>query len=321
MSSSDHIEQAAATIDEAIRQALDLLGAEEDDVTIEILTTPRSGVLGLGSRQARVRVTRRSPTAAREAPTPSPALTQPSRPRPAAEGAQSTSQSQVPRPSRRGDRATSDRESRREVQPLAEGQTGAAAADSRPNVDRVAQTREAIDVLGRVLELMGEKCEVVPGPDRDPESLELEIRGDGSGILIGRHGQTLDALEYIVNRALARRLKDAINVTLDTEAYRARRRQQIHRMALSMGERAKREHAAVKLDPMAPRERRIVHLALKDDPLITTRSSGEGYIRAIEIVPVGPAARKQPASPQRERGREGAVGEQGGFKHGQKKII
>src|SRR3984885_6226663 len=132
---------------------------------------------------------------------------------------------------------------------------------------------------------MGEKSEIRRG-EGDHESLELEIKGDGSGILIGRHGQTLDALEYLLNRIVARRIKDAMPILLDTESYRARRRQQLHRMALSMGERAKREHEAMKLDPMPPWDRRIVHLALKDDPMITTRSAGDGFLRTVEIVPV-----------------------------------
>ncbi len=194
--------------------------------------------------------------------------------------------------------------------------------DNRPNLDRAAQTREAIEALTRILDLMGERCVVAEG-DQDPENIELEIKGDGSGILIGRHGQTLDALEYIINRILARRVKEALNVALDTESYRARRRQQIHRMALSMGEQAKREHETVHLEPMPPRERRIVHLALKDDPLITTRSAGEGYLRTIEIVPVGGGAPREGHSRDRNRehNREPAIGEQGGFKHGQKRII
>ena len=123
---------------------------------------------------------------------------------------------------------------------------------------------------------MGEKTRGARSIEVDAETVELEIKGDGSGILIGRHGQTLDALEYIVNRILARRIKDAAPISLETEAYRARRRQQLHRMALSMGEKAKREHKPVRLEPMAPRDRRVVHLALKEDPMITTRSAGEG---------------------------------------------
>ena len=186
---------------------------------------------------------------------------------------------------------------------------------------------------------MGEQTEVRQ-IEVDAETVELEIKGDGSGILIGRHGQTLDALEYLVNRILARRIKDPAPISLETESYRARRRQQLHRMALSMGEKAKREHKPVRLEPMPARDRRVVHLALKEDPMITTRSAGEGLLRSIEIVPAEtdrrePRAEGQPRGrrreperdPQRERERiepergNEAIGEQGGFKHGQKRIV
>jgi len=208
-------------------------------------------------------------------------------------------------------------------------------ADRRAaNLDE--QVQEASAILAQILELMGEKSEIRRG-EGDRESLELEIKGDGSGILIGRHGQTLDALEYLLNRIVARRIRDAMPILLDTEAYRARRRQQLHRMALSMGEQAKREHAAVKLDPMPPRDRRIVHLALKDDPMITTRSAGEGFLRTVEIVPVegrreGKRDRDRDRDQERPRERDrerpspspsgqSPIGEQGGFKHGQKRLF
>jgi spoIIIJ-associated protein len=209
------------------------------------------------------------------------------------------------------------------------------------NVDE--QIKEASEVLAQILDLMGEKSEVHRG-EGDRESLELNVKGDGSGLLIGRHGQTLDALEYILNRIVARRIKDAMPILLDTESYRARRRQQLHRMALSMGEKAKREHEPMRLDPMPPRDRRIVHLALKDDPMLTTRSAGDGFLRSVEIVPVGgeresrgrgrggedrrerPQERNQERPRERERERDRnsnqpGLGEQGGFKHGQKRLF
>jgi len=182
--------------------------------------------------------------------------------------------------------------------------------------------------MGQILELMGEKAKSEVVDDSSSESVELNIKGDGSGLLIGRHGQTLDALEYVVNRILARKLKDAaVPVSIDTESYRARRRRQLHRMALAKGEQAKREHLTVALDPMPPRDRRIIHLALKDDPLVTTRSSGDGFLRTVEIMPVeerreGPGA--QGRERRRESGRErerSPLGQQGGFKHGQKRIV
>jgi spoIIIJ-associated protein len=313
MSTNEPIEVSAPTVDDAIRQALDQLGAQEDDVVIEVLATPRAGVLGLGARQARVRVTRRPALAATSgvmSPPPAPPV---SRPAPASEP-------QPPSP-----RAETSGEAARTYEPESPDAESSDAAEAPTSERRTADleelAREASGVLGRMLELMGEKAEIVRA-DSDPESVELEIKGDGSGILIGRHGQTLDALEYLVNRIVARKIRDAAPVVLETESYRARRRQQLHRMALQMGERAKRDHRPVTLDPMPPRDRRVVHLALKDDPMLTTRSSGDGFLRSIEIVPAGGASRRERGENRgRKRERKEAIGEQGGFKHGQKRIV
>jgi len=302
MSTNEPIEISATTVDEAIKQALEQLAAQEDDVVIEVLATPRAGVLGLGARQARVRVTRRTSNVATSG-VQSPPLAPPAIER-------------HPREPAAGD--------------TGDGEEGLQAQREAVDLDQLAQ--EAREVLIKVLELMDERAEVLR-TQGDPESVELEIKGDGSGILIGRHGQTLDALEYLVNRIVARRIRDAAPVVLETESYRARRRQQLQRMALSMGERAKRDHRPMTLDPMPPRDRRVVHLALKDDPMLTTRSSGDGFLRSIEIVPAGGGQRHD-----RERGGGGGggesrgrrrerperpepIGEQGGFKHGQKRIV
>ena len=304
MSNNEPIEITAATVDEAIKEALEQLGAQEDDVVIEVLATPRAGVLGLGARQARVRVTHRT-------------------------GNVATSGVQSPPPAPVRERA----KPREEQAPREEAEDAPRAERQPADLEQLA--REATEVLGKVLELMGERAEVVPS-DGDPDSIELEIKGDGSGILIGRHGQTLDALEYLVNRIVARRIRDAAPVVLETESYRARRRQQLHRMALSMGERAKRDHRPVTLDPMPPRDRRVIHLALKDDPMLATRSTGDGFLRSIEIVPAGGGnprrergggggggenrGRRRPR-PERQPEQQDAIGEQGGFKHGQKRIV
>jgi spoIIIJ-associated protein len=313
----DSIELAAASVEEATMEALEQLGAREDEVTIEVLAIPRAGVLGLGARQARVRVTR---IAANKDGAPQRASSHPP----------------APRDERNQDAAANPDDG---------------TSPARRSVGQEEQRREAMVILQQILDKMGEQAEVTQ-VEVDAESVELEIKGDGSGILIGRHGQTLDALEYIVNRILARRIKDAAPISLETESYRSRRRQQLHRMALSVGERAKRERQPVRLDPMAPRDRRVVHLALKDDPLLTTRSAGEGFLRSIEIVPVDSGGRRErsnapgqaqqqqnqgqpkgqghgrPRRREREREREReperkdeAIGEQGGFKHGQKRIV
>ncbi len=338
MSAKDSIEVTAATVDEAVDQALGELGAAHDDVVIEVLSTPRSGLLGLGSRAAKVRVSRRPMEGAHskaQSPPPAP----PRRARPSGPASAAPSRSRSPEPSR-GRPPEPSRSRPQEQEPRSQaGETAGreseqpAAEDDRLPANLEEQKREAVAILSRILELMGEKAEVIL-IGSDAEAIELEIRGDGSGILIGRHGQTLDALEYLLNRLTAHKIKDALAVVIDTESYRARRRNQLERMALSMGERAKREHVKMTMEPMPPRDRRVVHLALKDDPLITTRSTGDGYMRVVEIVPVegrqdqsgrggggGDGGRNRPRERERERETEAPVGQQGGFKRGQKKIV
>lgn len=316
MSKIDSIEITADSVEDATAEALAQLSARSDEVVVEVIATPRAGVLGLGARQARVRVTRKAAYATATAD------------------------------SSRADAAPGEKAGAARNVAAASAKSDDGAGSNRKSADQEEQRREATVILKQILEKMGERAEVNQ-IEVDAESVELEIKGDGSGILIGRHGQTLDALEYVVNRILARRIKDAAPISLETESYRSRRRQQLHRMALSVGERAKREHQSVRLDPMPPRDRRVVHLALKDDPMITTRSAGEGFLRSIEIAPVEGSGRRergnQPGQSQsqgqakgsgqgrerpreREREREPerkdeALGEQGGFKHGQKRIV
>jgi spoIIIJ-associated protein len=324
MSNIDSVEKEAATIEDATAEALAHLGVRKDEVTVEVITQPRGGVLGLGSRNARVRVTLKSAQSAggvQGAPPREQGGHRRGRGNHRRGRGGGGGSSQTPRPAAAAAVTTAP--------PAASSEEDTAGAD-RKSADLEEQRREAIAILQQILEKMGETGEVRQ-IEVDAETVELEIKGDGSGILIGRHGQTLDALEYIVNRILARRIKDAAAISLETESYRARRRQQLHRMALSMGEKAKREKKPVRLEPMPPRDRRVIHLALKDDPMITTRSAGEGVMRAIEILPAE-GGRPQPRGdgPGRGRRREGdrerqpgneAIGEQGGFKHGQKRIV
>jgi spoIIIJ-associated protein len=404
---NEAIEVTAPGVDEAIREALEKLGASEDDVIIQVLSTPRSGLLGLGARQARVRVERRAPEAARSgvmSPPPAPpmrprlpeprasaaggsqqapqrsTLERPSPTRPSSEQSQQPSRQRPsteryerplpqsssaaprsrPRAQERDEppRASGGRAERR-IEPSTPSEESRAGDDEGDAGRKAAglddQVRDATAILSQILELMGERSEITT-TEEDSEGIELAIKGDGSGLLIGRHGQTLDSLEYLVNRILARRVKDAVPITVDTESYRERRRRQLHRMALSMAEQTKREHAPVTLDPMPPRDRRIVHLALKDDPLITTRSTGDGFLRVVEIIPVGERRegggqgrqrssgggggggnrsdgggggggrnrqreREREPEPQRERESDQPIGQQGGFKHGQKRMF
>jgi spoIIIJ-associated protein len=115
----------------------------------------------------------------------------------------------------------------------------------------------------------------------------LQISGDNTNVLIGKHGQTLDALEYLVNRIVSREEEAATRIHVDCEQYRVKRQRSVEQLALRMGEEAKRKGRSVTLNPMSPRDRRIVHLTLQGDPGVTTRSAGDGFFRQVVISPEG----------------------------------
>ena len=117
------------------------------------------------------------------------------------------------------------------------------------------------------------------------ESIILEIEGDGSGLLIGRGGQTLDALQYLVNKATGKNGKERKRIILDTEDYRKRREKTLIALAEKLGEKVKRTKKPVTVNPLNAHDRRIVHMALQGDRQLTTRSRGEGTFRKIIILP------------------------------------
>jgi len=119
----------------------------------------------------------------------------------------------------------------------------------------------------------------------DGETIYLDIKGDGTGLLIGRHGQTLDAIQYIVGRIVGKQLGEKKVIVIDTERYRERRRENLERLSRQMGEKAKGTGRPVSLQLMSASDRRIVHLALKHDRDLETRSEGEGSMKSIKIIP------------------------------------
>jgi spoIIIJ-associated protein len=121
--------------------------------------------------------------------------------------------------------------------------------------------------------------------DRIDGKINLNIVGDRSGLLIGRKGKTLDALQYLVTKIVNKALEKKISVVVDSENYRKRRKDSVTQLALKMGEKAKRIGKPVTTNPMNPHDRRLVHLALKEDENLETRSRGEGLLKKVVIIP------------------------------------
>jgi spoIIIJ-associated protein len=120
----------------------------------------------------------------------------------------------------------------------------------------------------------------------------LEIRGDREGILIGKHGRTLESLQFLINRMVNKRLKEPVRVILDINDYRKRRADSLKQMALRLGEKVKTKGYGLTVGPFNAHERRIIHIALKEDPFIQTESLGEGEMKRIKILPTKKEGKK-----------------------------
>jgi spoIIIJ-associated protein len=150
-----------------------------------------------------------------------------------------------------------------------------------PSADQAAETAQKtlLDLL-RLLEV-----EASVDLKEDSERILLNIKGDGSGLLIGRKGQTLDALEYLVNKIVHKGAEDKKRIVVDTENYRSRREDSLVKLALRLADKAKRLGRPVTISPMNAHDRRIIHLALQEDKSLRTWSTGTGLYRKVIISP------------------------------------
>lgn len=223
------------TVEAAIRAGLTALRLPREAVEIEVLDEGSRGILGIGARMARVRMTPRPQAVPEATPTPSPA------PALASE----------------------------------------APADADADLAR--------SVLADLLQRMGFAAEIAVrrsagGPDEEP-SLVLNVRAQGADVLIGPKGETLAALQHIVRLIVNQRAGRKVNLIVDVQDYRERRKRSLERLAEQMAARAVKSGRRVYLEPMPPYERRIIHLALRDRPDVMTESVGEGSRRRVTIVP------------------------------------
>jgi spoIIIJ-associated protein len=146
---------------------------------------------------------------------------------------------------------------------------------------------EAIEIarqlMMELLEGMGIKAEV--GASLRGEDLYLNIMGDREGILIGKHGRTLESLQFLFNRMVNKQLKEGVKVYIDVNDYKVKRTDSLTKMAARLGEKVKRAEKSLTIGPFNSHDRRIIHLAIKEDPALETESLGEGEMKRIRIIP------------------------------------
>jgi spoIIIJ-associated protein len=247
--SKPSLEMIAPTIEEAVARGAEELGMPVDQLEVEILDEGSRGVLGVGSREARVRLTVRGQETAGEED---------------------------------GLRAVSDEAESPSGEPTMEydlEDDGLEALDIARDIVGELLTRMGVE--GGVEASWGEPD--APGKVRP---LLVDIRGDDLSLLIGRRGETLSALQYITRLIVGKELHRPVAVVIDVEGYRARREETLRRLARRMAEQALERDRTMTLEPMPANERRIIHLELKDNPRVTTQSVGEGARRKVTIIPV-----------------------------------
>ena len=250
------VEYSGRTVNDAVERAEAELGVGRDDLEIEVVTPGSRGVFGIGAENARIRARRRSPVAA---PLPS-------------------------------NQVATQAGSRTTATPEDEVDSASPTAAPVPQAEGVEPARkradlagEATEVLREILHSMGFRAEVSV---RNPENpLTLAVTGENLGILIGRRGDNLAALQFMVNLILSKNRRHWPKIVLDVENYRARREESLRSLADRIAYRVRRNQRPFTLEAMPASDRRIIHLALRDRPDVETYSIGEGPARRVVVAP------------------------------------
>jgi len=264
------LEIIALSVEEAIAKGLAELGLEAENVDVEILDTGTKGLFGLGFRQARVRLTVKSASEDQQPPT--------------VEEMVESIHEQVYRDKRSVPEPVALLETKPETPPI-EPQP---ASEKTMEEEKVLQI--ACETVGELLQKMKIKSQVTAhyGEPEDIHSrvpLLVDVHGDDLSILIGPKAETLNALQYIAGLIISKEIGRAVPLVVDVEGYRARRAQQIRRLASRMADQAVKTGRRQTLEPMPANERRLIHIELRDHPEVTTESVGEDPHRKVTIIP------------------------------------
>jgi len=284
------VEIQAYSVEEAVRLALEQLGRAEADVDIEILSDAGPDE----DAEALVRVTAKGMASQ---PTPRGGGTGGRGPLAGFAGMPGMGPGAGPRRPPGPRRAPGDRPSSRGAPPRADRPRLPEREQPERRAERVDEADEqmAKEVVRELIARMGVVADVVavdnpsavPLDAEDPPTIFVDVLGRDLGMLIGRRGEHLAQLQYLVNLLANRRLATWTRVVLDIEGYRSRREESLIGLADRVARQVARSRRPIALEPMPPNERRIIHLTLRPHPEVTTESSGEGNLRRVTVQPRG----------------------------------
>jgi spoIIIJ-associated protein len=180
------------------------------------------------------------------------------------------------------------RRRRRRRKPRSPGPNAAPRQGGTSDAPNDERTERALEFVMRLLDDMDMDCEaeLLPPRPEEPNEVQIDIQGPDAGRIIGKKGQVLAAIQYLTNRVVNRPGLDKRYVTVDAEGYRSRRDDTLATMARRLGKQAVTEGKIITFEPMNPRDRRVIHLALAKFDGVVTRSEGEGDDRRVQIIPV-----------------------------------
>ena len=317
------IEATGKTVKDAIKNGRTELGCELDDVDTQILEMGSPGLFGMFGKPAKVRLTkkgsdksldiempvlsldsgkrREKPKAEKKAEEkkqpekkqPEKKAEEPAASEPATETEAETADDGEPKPEKKRRRRSRGGKSRsraaegsENTAEIEETETVAVTVEAEPFVamsdeELPEEAKAARAFLSGLTERMGVPAQIEASENE--EQLRMVLSGENMSILIGRRGETLDALQYLTSLNVNRGREDYLRVSLDTENYRAKREEALRKLAVRMAARCKKSGRRVALEPMNPYERRILHSALQNDPEVTTHSEGEEPYRRVII--------------------------------------
>lgn len=247
------IEVTGNTVEDAINNGLKELNAQPGDVMVEVLEEPNTGLFGFGAKEARVRLVligKRTPP--------------------------------KPEPTSSSDDYDDDDDDNEEYvsEALPEVPDEELDEDARVGKEVLEELLGKMQINGHVSVHRAD----AEGDDEEPHWM-LNISGRGMNRLIGRRGETLSSLQYIIRLICSRRLQRRANIIIDAAGYKSGRSDRLRGLANRMAKQAVQQGRTITLEPMPPNERRIIHLTLRGRADVTTRSVGEGRTRKVTIVP------------------------------------
>jgi spoIIIJ-associated protein len=259
------------SIDEAIDNACSTFQVPREKLNIEIISEGSSGFLGIGAKKALIRASLLTIDMMLDAPFAPP---------PVAKSKAHHSSVQVS--------SQSSKQKAAKVPEIQDRTVNAPTPEKRPAFSVTGRDGEpAKEKAKRILEGLLTRMQIDSpvSVEETEEAITLNIKGDGSGLLIGKRGQNLDAVQYIINKAVHHSVNGHKMIVIDTEDYRQRREESLVALAMKLGEKVKKTKKPVTVGHMNAHDRRIIHLAIQNDTILTTKSRGEGEYRKILILP------------------------------------